>query len=101
MAIFGILVPSRDPLSLANAIEKLLLNPDQLLSMGLAARTRAENLFDINIMYKNILLSILIFFGPQLFMNLFVTGSSGFVGRRACITLSRAGYSVAAFSRSC
>lgn len=46
--VTGLLVPSRDSLALANAIEHLLLNPELIRSMGLAGRKRAERLFDIN-----------------------------------------------------
>ena len=46
--VTGLLVPSRDPLALANAIEHLLSNPDLIRSMGAAGRKRAESLFDIN-----------------------------------------------------
>jgi glycosyltransferase involved in cell wall biosynthesis len=45
----GILVKSRDPVMLANVLEDLLHNKEILLSMGLAARKRAEELFDINV----------------------------------------------------
>jgi glycosyltransferase involved in cell wall biosynthesis len=46
--VTGLLIPSKDPVALANAIEYLLLNPDLLLGMGLASRKRAEALFDVN-----------------------------------------------------
>lgn len=46
--VTGLLVPSRDSLALANALEHLLLNPDLIRSMGLAGRKRAELLFDVN-----------------------------------------------------
>jgi len=46
--ITGLLVPSRDSVALAHAIEYLLLNPRLIRSMGLAGRKRAEFLFNVN-----------------------------------------------------
>jgi len=46
--VTGMIVPSRNSLALANALEHLLLNPDLILSMGLAGRKRAEQFFDVN-----------------------------------------------------
>lgn len=46
--INGILVPVKDAIGLAMAIEKLILNPELLISMGLASREIAEQNFDIN-----------------------------------------------------
>jgi glycosyltransferase involved in cell wall biosynthesis len=43
----GCLVPPRDPRSLAEAIEELLNSPEKkIVKMGLAARKRAEEIFD-------------------------------------------------------
>ena len=47
--VTGLLVPSRDPLSLANAIERLVTNRDLNARMGFAGRMRAERLFDLDL----------------------------------------------------
>lgn len=47
-AVTGLLVPSRDSLALADAIDYLVSNPDLIQAMGHAGRIRAEELFDIN-----------------------------------------------------
>jgi glycosyltransferase involved in cell wall biosynthesis len=44
--VTGLLVPPRDPIALADALEYLLTNPDIIKSMGSEARKRAERLFD-------------------------------------------------------
>ena len=44
----GILVPSRDSVALANALEHLIMKPALIRSMSLAARKRAQEMFDIN-----------------------------------------------------
>jgi glycosyltransferase involved in cell wall biosynthesis len=44
--ITGLLVPPRDPVALADALEYLLSNPCLIAQMGAAARKRAESLFD-------------------------------------------------------
>lgn len=41
----GLLVPARDGIALAHAIEKLVLNPEMRHAMGLAGRLRAETEF--------------------------------------------------------
>ncbi len=46
--VTGLLVPSRDSLALANALDYLFSNPHLIRSMGHAARVRAEKLFDVN-----------------------------------------------------
>ncbi len=43
----GYLVPPEDPEPLANAIEKLLQDPDKALEMGRAGRKKAETLFNL------------------------------------------------------
>ena len=45
--VTGVLVPDRDPLKLASAVARLLDDPELRTSMGQAARSRAERLFDI------------------------------------------------------
>jgi glycosyltransferase involved in cell wall biosynthesis len=45
--VTGVLVPAKDAEALAFAIEKLLLNPQQCVNMGLAGRELAEREFDI------------------------------------------------------
>ncbi len=45
--VTGLLVPSRDPVALADALEYLLKSPTILTQMGIEARSRAEKLFDI------------------------------------------------------
>lgn len=47
--VTGLVVPVRDPKSLAVAIEKLLANPEDRKAMGLAGRCLAENEFDVRI----------------------------------------------------
>ncbi|MCD1124780.1 glycosyltransferase family 4 protein [Jinshanibacter sp. LJY008] len=49
----GLLVPVRDAMSLANAIEELLLNPDRRKKMGNEGRLFAEGVFDINIVIQS------------------------------------------------
>ena len=44
--VTGLLVPVRDPISLANAIHKLLINPSSCYIMGRAGRKIAEAAFD-------------------------------------------------------
>ena len=44
--VTGLLVPVRDPISLANAIHKLLINPSSCYIMGRAGRKLAEAAFD-------------------------------------------------------
>ena len=46
--VTGLLVPVRDPESLARAIEQLLADPLQRMAMGLAGRRLAEQEFDVN-----------------------------------------------------
>lgn len=46
--VTGLLVPSRDSMALADAIEYLILNPVLMRDMGQAARNRAESFFDVN-----------------------------------------------------
>ena len=46
--ITGILVPPKDPISLSNAIETLVLNRDLRKAMGEAGRSFAEKNFSIN-----------------------------------------------------
>lgn len=41
----GLLVPPRDPVALADALERLIRNPDLRARMGAAGRARAETLF--------------------------------------------------------
>ena len=45
--ITGLLVPVRDPIALANAIQNLINDPDRRISMGLAGRALAERKFDV------------------------------------------------------
>jgi glycosyltransferase involved in cell wall biosynthesis len=45
--VTGLLVPVRDALSLAQAIQQLLLNPEKRTAMGLAGRQLAEREFDV------------------------------------------------------
>ena len=47
--VTGLLVPSRNPIALANAIEFLLNDPTLMAEMGLAARKRAEAVFDVKL----------------------------------------------------
>ena len=44
----GLLVPLRDPASLADAIEFLVRNPDRRRAMGAAGRALAERAFDVH-----------------------------------------------------
>jgi glycosyltransferase involved in cell wall biosynthesis len=46
--VTGLLVPVREVVPLAKAIEQLLLNPAQCAAMGLAGRRLAEREFDVN-----------------------------------------------------
>lgn len=46
----GILVPPRQPKALAQALVRLLVDPDMGRTMGVAGRERAEELFDATIM---------------------------------------------------
>jgi glycosyltransferase involved in cell wall biosynthesis len=46
----GILVPPRQPKALAQAIMRLLVDPDMARTMGIAGRARAEELFDAKVM---------------------------------------------------
>lgn len=46
--INGLKVPIKDVPSLAKAIEKLISNPDRIITMGQASRVKAEKEFDIN-----------------------------------------------------
>ena len=43
----GLLCEPGDPISLADALEVLLLDPERARAMGLAGRRRAERLFDL------------------------------------------------------
>jgi L-malate glycosyltransferase len=44
----GVLVPSNDPIALANALESLLVAPERRLTMARAARTRAQSEFSLD-----------------------------------------------------
>lgn len=44
----GLLVPSMDPIALADAIQSLTSNFELMSSMGINARIRAESLYDLN-----------------------------------------------------
>ena len=46
----GILVPPKQPKALAQAIMRLVVDPDMARSMGVAGRARAEELFDAKVM---------------------------------------------------
>jgi glycosyltransferase involved in cell wall biosynthesis len=46
----GFLVPPRQPKALAQAIVRLLVDPDLARQMGIAGRSRAEELFDAKVM---------------------------------------------------
>jgi glycosyltransferase involved in cell wall biosynthesis len=50
----GLLVPVGDPVALADAVVALLADPTRADLMGAAARRRAERLFDIRTMVRNI-----------------------------------------------
>ena len=45
--VTGLLVPARDAVALADAIERLVTDPSMRMAMGKAGRQRAEQLFDI------------------------------------------------------
>ncbi|WP_156305382.1 glycosyltransferase family 4 protein [Sphingobacterium endophyticum] len=49
----GYKVPIKNGLALAEAIEKLINNPDDMVEMGKEARIKAENEFDINHVINN------------------------------------------------
>lgn len=51
----GALVPPGDPQALANALKRYIDDPDQIIRDGKAARTRAETLFDLDVMVENYL----------------------------------------------
>jgi sugar transferase (PEP-CTERM/EpsH1 system associated) len=44
----GVLVPSNDPIALADALESLLVAPERRLTMARAARTRAQSEFSLD-----------------------------------------------------
>jgi glycosyltransferase involved in cell wall biosynthesis len=44
----GVLVPSNDPIALANTLESLLVAPERRLRMARAARTRAQSEFSLD-----------------------------------------------------
>ena len=48
----GWLVPFRDPIKLADAMEDLLSSPGKVTRMGLAARRRAEEMFDERLYFE-------------------------------------------------
>jgi sugar transferase (PEP-CTERM/EpsH1 system associated) len=48
----GVLVPSNDPIALANALESLLVAPERRLTMARAARTRAQSEFSLETMVR-------------------------------------------------
>lgn len=50
----GLLVPPRDPVSLANSIESLLNNPILSKELGLAGRKKVEDKFDMPILVRNL-----------------------------------------------
>lgn len=50
--INGLKVPVKDSASLANAIERLVNDPDKIIQMGKASRIKAESEFDINFVIK-------------------------------------------------
>jgi glycosyltransferase involved in cell wall biosynthesis len=50
--INGIKVPIKDSISLAKAIEFLVINPDKIILMGIASRLKAEKEFDIDSVIK-------------------------------------------------
>lgn len=51
----GLLVPPNNPIALANAIESLLSDPATLHTMGQRARSRAETLFNLDLMTERYL----------------------------------------------
>jgi len=51
--VTGLIIPPRDSIALADALEMLLQNPELCTSMGKSARTKAENEFDINIIVQD------------------------------------------------
>jgi rhamnosyl/mannosyltransferase len=53
--VTGCVVPARDPKALANAINQLLSQPDLRGRMGEAARRRAADEFDLDIMVERVL----------------------------------------------
>jgi len=52
--ITGLIVPKENPIALAEAIKKMIKNPEQIRKMGQKARERAINYFSIEKMVKNI-----------------------------------------------
>jgi glycosyltransferase involved in cell wall biosynthesis len=48
----GFLVPPHDPSAIVEAVSTLLNNPQRLLTMGVASRTKAENFFNGEHNYK-------------------------------------------------
>ena len=50
--VTGVLIPSRDAISLANEISRLAEDRVACAAMGLAGRKRAENLFDVRVVVK-------------------------------------------------
>lgn len=51
----GVLVPAKDPIALADAIETFLQNPDLRIKMGRAARRLAENRFSAGLVTAQVL----------------------------------------------
>ncbi|MBT5457014.1 MAG: glycosyltransferase, partial [Rhodospirillaceae bacterium] len=51
----GALIPPGDPQALAQTLKQYLDEPRLITHQGKAARTRAENLFDLDVMVKNYL----------------------------------------------
>ena len=51
----GFLVPPKDPIALADAMEKFIKNPELIESMGQASRKIAEEKFDIHKVNKVII----------------------------------------------
>lgn len=43
----GLLVPEKDPVALADAMERLIKNPDYATQMGLAGRAKVSNEFNV------------------------------------------------------
>ncbi|MFH1824879.1 MAG: glycosyltransferase family 4 protein [Candidatus Firestonebacteria bacterium] len=52
--VTGLLVPPRDSEKLAEAIDKLITDPDLMKKLSLAGRERAEKIFDIKICIKTL-----------------------------------------------